>query len=105
MSKNAVHYIQGGMTDKVRDFVVERFISSGKDSTVKEIALGLGISESTVRKVFKAQGGTIRGLRYERESRESHSRNVPNINIGAHYVGAWGPSCELLAEIIKELRQ
>lgn len=101
MAKNCTHYIQGDMTNKVRNFVTERFISERKYSTVKEIAAGLGASEATVRKVLKNNPS---GVRYERESRESHSRNFPSMSVGAHYVDSYGPSMDHLAKIIKDIR-
>ena len=90
--------------EMVTVFVTERFIASEQGSTVKDIAEGLNISQTTVRKILVDSAGCPDGLSVSRESRPSYSKNYPGVVSNHHLVDVYYPSRSRLARRIREFR-
>ena len=93
--------------NRIARFVLDRFLETGHDSTIAQIAAAVGVSQSTVRKAFASHTGVspLSDLRYDREGRDSFSRNYPSMTSGAHMVAVYGPTRRMLARVVVELRQ
>lgn len=87
------------------DWVTERYIETGKESSVKEIAAGIGVSESTVRKAFDAVHGCPAELHPEQDSIACPDKYRPGINPDhIRKVWVYSPAKRYMAEIIKASR-
>lgn len=86
----------------LRGAIVNHYLETGADSTVKELAALLRWSESKVRKHLNDARGNLSlpGIRQQEASRASHSKNYPAFEAGAHRVTEYGPSRSLLREMI-----
>lgn len=84
----------------IEAWVIERYIRDGKDSTVAEIAAGMGISETSVRRDI----AEANDIAYSVEYRTSYSTNYRGFEHGSHKVGVYGPTRKTLARIIREGR-
>jgi hypothetical protein len=70
--------------------VTKRYLETGEDSSIADIAKLCGKSESWVRKKFER--GWPETLTTYTEGRTSYSRNYPGMESGAHQVRMYGPS-------------
>lgn len=86
---------------EIVDWVTSRFIDTGQDSTIKEIAEAKGVSDNTVRKIFLACNGVPEGLTLYQETRAGRSSNYPMFNAGSYRVSLYGPSRKHLAALLK----
>lgn len=89
---------------QIRSTVVEAFLETGKALDVPEIAQRLSWSDSKVRRILRAHGGSVNGVSAREESRESHSRNYPGMASGRHNVWVYRPTLEALRALVLELR-
>ena len=76
---------------QIEAWTLEHFLKTGQDVTVKEIASGIGIAESTVRKYVD-----FCDFASYKDSRVSESKNYPGMEAGVHLVWMYGPSRSLL---------
>jgi hypothetical protein len=90
--------------ESIAIFVTERYIRSEQGSTVKEIAEGLNISQSKVRKLLVDAFGCPDGLNSYEETRPSYSTNYPGVVVRHHTVEVYYPSLRRLAQKIREFR-
>ena len=90
------------LEQQILNWVTRRFIAEGKDSSVKEIAAGLGVSEDKVRKVFSAHHGCLPGLTYDHVIRDFPSKSYGAL-VEPHRVrvGVYGPTRSTLAQMVK----
>jgi hypothetical protein len=91
--------------DQIVEFVTERFIQTGAWSTVKEIAAGIGVSESTIRKEFVAANGCFAEFDAEQDSRTYADKSYPG-RAPDHIRKVWvyAPTRQHMAGIIKTSR-
>ena len=85
----------------VENFVVERFLATGDYQDVKQIATGLGVSETTIR--ARLQGD--HSLVARQESRNSYSTDYRFMEYGAHLCWTYGPHIDTLRAMIVALRK
>lgn len=86
----------------IRAFVTHRYITDGKDSTVKEIAEGVGASEASIRRIINGNRFNLDGWASTyQDTRSSSSTNYPGFSSGVHKVWFYGPSREYMAKIIR----
>lgn len=82
------------------DWITTRYVATEEDSTVKEIAHGMGWSESKVRRLLDNEPDVWCRLITTVDSRTSHSTNYLGFKTGMHHVRVWGPSRkELMARL------
>jgi hypothetical protein len=88
----------------IREFVTKRFIAEGKDSTVKEIADGMGVNEARVRKIINDNNFNRDGwATHYQDTRSNKSSNYGAfVGAGIHKVWFYGPSRRYMAQIVKE---
>ena len=93
--------------NRIARFVLDRFLETGHDSTIAQIAEAVGVAQSSVRKAFATHTSIspLSDLVYSRESRDSFSRNYPSMTSGVHMVAVYGPTRRMLARVVVELRQ
>jgi hypothetical protein len=84
--------------------VVEAFLETGKALDAPEIAKKLGWSESKVRRILRAHGGSVDGVAVREEGRASYSRAYRGMEAGAHRVSVYRPTLEALRALVLELR-
>lgn len=89
--------------EKIKTFLIERFLATGENCAVQEIAAGTGLSESTIRTALrKSRGedaGALADVLCQGKWRQGSTR--PGTNRRSEYrVMAWGPSRQWLREII-----
>jgi hypothetical protein len=86
----------------IETFILERFIETGNDLDVREIATGTALSEDRVRRALRE----ISRARFcwTEETRPSYSRDYPTMEWRTVKVGTWGPRRTFLAAKLRELR-
>ncbi|APU88953.1 hypothetical protein Rctr197k_155 [Virus Rctr197k] len=92
--------IRDEQTKELTAFITRRYLETGNDSTVKEMAEGLGWSASKVRAVIDHNRGALPGMCSQREARESFSKDYPSMQAGAHMVFVYGPTRATLRAMI-----
>lgn len=86
----------------VLDFVAAvtaRYLATGKDLVVSEIAECMGWGGAKVRKLLARYGGCPNGLKPQQDERPSYSKNFRMMQSGVHKVWTYGPTRETLREL------
>jgi hypothetical protein len=84
----------------VVELVTKRYLETGDDSSISDIADMCHRSQSWVRKVFDTARGCPEGLTTYLESRTSYSKNYPGMESGVHQVRMYGPSRQRLRSLL-----
>jgi transposase len=87
--------------ETIRDAVTRHYITTGKSSTIKDIAEQTCRSEATVRKVLNASGGAVQGTGYGEASVPTFSKDYPMMQVGSHKVAVFAPTMDHLREMIQ----
>ena len=82
--------------------VTARYLSTGKDLTVPEIAECMGWGEAKVRKLLARHGGCPNGLQSRQDERPSYSKSYRAMQSGVHKVWVYGPTRETLRELVNQ---
>ena len=87
--------------------IIERFVRTGEDSTVAELATRLNVGQGTIRKLIEdGRGFTHYEIASHVESRPSYSRDYPSMQTGRyHQVRVYGPTRAALASRIRQARE
>jgi len=86
----------------VRDVVVDAFLDDGRDHTIKELAVSLGVTEAVCRRAVELLPGTE--IRCSQEMRTSYSKSFRGMESGVHRVWVYGPTREYLRERLLAIR-
>lgn len=100
--KAALRRSRDYLDPNVLDFVAAvtaRYMATGKDLTVPEIAECLGWGEAKVRKLLARHGGCPNGLGSRQDERPSYSKSYRAMQSGVHKVWTYGPTRETLRTV------
>lgn len=89
----------------IRVAVLEIFVRTGKEATVKEIAAEIGCGGATVRGIMNDHGGSVDGITFCPREKPRYSTDYPSFEVGGvARTYAWVPTMRVLQSAIRAAR-